>query len=231
MSAKKIRWKHVSYHWEIYLFIVPALVLIVLFQYYPAASGIFHSFYRWNGADISEFVGLRNYIELLKSPDFWQSFRAAFLLGLWNVVKMIPAIAVAVWIHRCSSERMQYLYRLLFVIPMVIPALVIALIWRSFFFEATQGYLNQFLEASGLFALAVQARRIFRLGRHFYRGHPAGLVGRSSVDPGFLRDLGISVGGFVRDPDPSRQAAEYPEGDLRSRKHRRRNLVDKVHPH
>ena len=104
MNAKKIRWKQVKHHWEIYLFIVPALVLIVLFQYYPAASGIFHSFYRWNGADISEFVGLKNYTDLLKSPDFWQSFRVALLLGLWNVVKMIPAIAVAVWIHVAAAN-------------------------------------------------------------------------------------------------------------------------------
>jgi ABC-type sugar transport system permease subunit len=109
------------------------------------ASGIFHSFYRWNGADISEFISFRNYIDLLKSPDFWQSFRVALLLGLWNVVKTIPAIAVAVWIHRCSSERVQNVYRLLFVVPMVIPALVVALIWRSFFFEATQDYLNHSL--------------------------------------------------------------------------------------
>ena len=170
MQAKKIRWKHVKYHWEIYLFIVPALVLIVLFQYYPAASGIFHSFHRWNGADVSEFVGLQNYIDLLKSPDFWQSFRVALLLGLWNVVKMIPAIAVAVWIHRCSSERMQYIYRLLFVVPMVIPALVVALIWRSFFFEATQGYLNEFLEASGLFALLAKLDAFFGWGGIFVEG-------------------------------------------------------------
>ena len=170
MNAKKVRWKQVKHHWEIYLFILPALVLIALFQYYPAGSGIFHSFYRWNGADISEFVGLRNYLELLTSPDFWQSFRVALLLGLWNVVKMIPAIAVAVWIHRCSSERMQYIYRLLFVVPMVIPALVIALIWRSFFFEATQGYLNQFLEASGLFALLCKLDAFFGWGGVFLEG-------------------------------------------------------------
>jgi ABC-type glycerol-3-phosphate transport system permease component len=170
MSAKKIRWRQVKHHWEIYFFIVPALVLISLFQYYPAASGIFHSFYRWNGADIAEFVGLRNYLELLTSHEFWQSFRVALLLGLWNVVKMIPAIAVAVWIHRCSSERMQYVYRLLFVIPMVIPALVIALIWRSFFFEATQGYLNQFLEASGLFALLCKLDAFFGWGGIFLEG-------------------------------------------------------------
>ena len=170
MSAKKVRWRQVKHHWEIYFFILPALVLIALFQYYPAASGIFHSFYRWNGADIAEFVGLRNYLELLTSHEFWQSFRVALLLGLWNVVKMIPAIAVAVWIHRCSSERMQYVYRLLFVIPMVIPALVIALIWRSFFFEATQGYLNQFLEASGLFALLCTLDAFFGWGGIFLEG-------------------------------------------------------------
>jgi ABC-type glycerol-3-phosphate transport system permease component len=177
MTAKKVRWKQVKHHWEIYLFIVPALLLIALFQYYPAASGIFHSFYRWNGADISEFVGLRNYIELLTSRDFWQSFRVALLLGLWNVVKMLPAIAVAVWIHRCSSERMQYLYRLLFVVPMVIPALVIALIWRSFFFEATQGYLNQFLEASGLFALLCKLDAFFGWGGIFLEGNRPAWLG------------------------------------------------------
>jgi len=170
MNAKKILWKQVKHHWEIYLFIFPALVLIVLFQYYPAARGIFHSFYRWNGADVSEFVGLKNYVELLNSSDFWQSFRVALLLGLWNVIKMIPAIAVAVWIHRCSSERIQYVYRLLFVVPMVIPALVIALVWRSFFFEATQGYLNQFLEASGIFALLCKLDAFFGWGGTFLEG-------------------------------------------------------------
>ena len=163
MSAKKIRWKQVKHHWEIYLFIVPALVLIVLFQYYPAASGIFHSFYRWNGADISEFIGLKNYTELLKSPDFWQSFRVALLLGLWNVVKMIPAIAVAVWIHRCSSERMQYVYRLLFVVPMVVPALVIALIWRSFFLRLLKVISTNFLMPPDSF-------RFFATLTHFSAG-------------------------------------------------------------
>jgi len=148
---KSIPWRHIRYHWEIYLFVIPTLVLIGLFQYYPAGSGIFHSFYRWNGADIAEYIGLQNYREILTSGDFWRSFRLATLLGLWNVVKLLPPIAVAVWIHRCGSLRMQFLYRILFVIPMVTPGLVITLIWRTFFFEASSGYLNLFLETSGIF--------------------------------------------------------------------------------
>jgi ABC-type glycerol-3-phosphate transport system permease component len=170
MSAKTIPWKQVNRHWEIYLFILPSLVLILLFQYYPAASGIFHSFFRWNGADISEFVGLKNYRDLVKSTAFWTSFKVAFLLGFWNVLKMLPPIAVAVWISRCRSEKLQYLYRLMFVVPMVVPGLVIALIWRTFFFEATQGYLNEFLDRTHLLVLLSRLDVFFGWGGIFVEG-------------------------------------------------------------
>lgn len=176
MSSKLVRWREIGHHWEVYLFIVPAMVLIALFQYYPAASGIFHSFYRWNGADVSEFVGLQNYLDLFQSAAFWDSFRVAFVLGFWNVLKMAPAILVAVLIHRCRNSGMQYLYRILFVIPMVIPGLVIALIWRSFFFEANSGFLNQFLHATGIFNLLCKLDAIFGWGNIFVPGtNPAWL--------------------------------------------------------
>ena len=150
MQPKQVQPNQLRHHWEIYFFIIPTLILIALFQYYPASSGIFHSLFRWNGSDISEFVGFENYLDLLKNLEFWNSFKLAFILGFWNVIKMIPALLVAVSIHRCTSEKMQFFYRTLFVVPMVIPGLITVLIWRSFFFEATSGYLNQFLDWSGL---------------------------------------------------------------------------------
>ena len=152
MVPKEIPWSKVKHHWEVYLFILPTLLLIGLFQYYPAASGIFHSFFRWNGADISEYVGLENYVDLVQSSEFWNSFRVAFFLGAWNIAKMIPALLVAVCIHRCASDRMRFFYRIMFVVPMVIPPLVVVLIWRSFFFEAVNGFLNKVLYATGLFS-------------------------------------------------------------------------------
>ena len=153
MQPKPVRPSQLRHHWEIYLFIIPTLILIGLFQYYPGSSGIFHSLFRWNGSDISEFVGFDHYINLFQNIEFWDSFKLAFILGFWNVIKMIPALLVAVCIHRCSSDRMQFFYRLLFVIPMVIPGLITVLIWRSFFFEATSGYLNKFLDATHLMTL------------------------------------------------------------------------------
>jgi ABC-type glycerol-3-phosphate transport system permease component len=177
MAGRDIKWREIRHHWEIYLFVLPALVLIGLFIYYPAASGVFHSFFRWNGADISEFVGLKNYIDLCKSSEFWRSFKVALILGLWNVVKMIPALMVAVCIHRCRSVRMQFFYRAMFVVPMVIPGLVVVLIWRSFFFEATSGYLNQFLFSSGLFDLLVRMDQWFNWGGIFVPGQMPAWLG------------------------------------------------------
>ncbi|MDP6491201.1 MAG: ABC transporter permease subunit [Kiritimatiellia bacterium] len=170
MEAKRIHWRQVKHHWEIYLFIIPTLVAIGLFIYYPAASGIYHSFFRWNGADISEWQGFGNYADLLSSSLFWRSFRNAFMLGMWNVIKMIPPLFVAVAIHRCRSTRMQFFYRILFVIPMVVPPLIIALIWRSFFFEATSGYLNQFIEFLNLRGILNTVAPFFGWGEAFSEG-------------------------------------------------------------
>ena len=175
--AREVRWRQLKHHWEIYLLVLPALLLIGLFVYYPASSGVYHSFFRWNGADISEFVGFKNYQELLRSPAFWESFKVAFILGAWNIVKMLPALLVAVCIHRCRSPRLQFFYRTMFVIPMVIPGLVVVLIWRSFFFEATSGYLNQLLINSGLFNLLVKLDHTLGWGGIFAAGRAPAWLG------------------------------------------------------
>lgn len=182
MQPKEVQPNQLRHHWEIYFFIVPTLILIGLFQYYPASSGIFHSLFRWNGSDISEFVGFENYVDLLKNLEFWNSFKLAFILGFWNVIKMIPALLVAVCIHRCTSEKMQFFYRTLFVVPMVIPGLITVLIWRSFFFEATAGYLNQFLDWTGLMTL-------LQHGGAIVAAHLAPPVEGGLADPSLFRSF------------------------------------------
>lgn len=141
--------------------------------------------FRWNGADISEWVGWNNFTDLVASDAFWDSFSVAFILGAWNIMKMIPPLIVAVCIHRCKSDRVQFLYRCMFVIPMVMPGFIVALLWRSFFFDASSGYLNQFLHASGLFDLLIRLDGIFHFGSMdngvyhplFTQGVPANWLG------------------------------------------------------
>jgi len=186
MVPKKVKLSQLRYHWEVYLFIIPTLALIALFQYYPAASGIFHSFFRWNGADIAEYVGWSNYRDLWRSEEFWNSFRVAFIIGAWNILKMIPPLLVAVCIHRCRSEKTQFFYRCLFVVPMILPGLIVAMIWRTFFFEASSGYLNQLLYATGLHGLLCHLDRLLQWGSSI-EGHYQGVFVQGSP-PNWLGD-------------------------------------------
>ncbi len=190
MENKTIEWKNVKYHWEIYLFVIPTLILIGLFLYYPASQGIYHSFFRWNGAEISEYVGMENYLDLVRKSDFWNSFKVAFIIGAWNIIKMIPALLVAICIHRCRSERMQFFYRTLFVIPMVIPSLVVVLIWRSFFFEATSGYMNKFLYSTGLFDMLCHLDKTLQWGGIFVAGQSPAWLG----DPNLILAAAVMWG-------------------------------------
>jgi ABC-type sugar transport system permease subunit len=79
----------------------------------------------------------------------WTSFRLVLILVVANLFKMWPSIFTAVCIHRLRSERFQYFYRVLFVIPMIIPHMVGLLIWK-FFYDPNVGPLNSFITASGL---------------------------------------------------------------------------------
>lgn len=80
---------------------------------------------------------------------FWMSFRLIIILIAANLFTMWPSIFTAVVIHRLKSEKAQYLYRVLFVIPMIIPQMVMLLVWK-FFYDPNVGLLNKFLLGTGL---------------------------------------------------------------------------------
>lgn len=149
--------------WKLYLFVLPSLALIAVFSYFPAASAIYHSFFRWSGGETKEFIGLLNFQNALQDSVFWASFITIAILVVANIFKMIPSIVVAVLIHRLKSDRWQYWYRVILVLPMIVPGLVTLFIWK-FFFDPNFGILNKFLDASGLKNVLVAIDGAFRWG-------------------------------------------------------------------
>ena len=134
----------------LFLLMLPSIGGLALFTYYPQFGAIKYSLYNWDGGSTEEFVGFKNFIDAFTvDPLFWQSFYLVLILLAANIVKMWPSILVAICLHRIRSERWQYAYRVLFVVPMIIPGIVSLLVWKSFF-EAQTGALNAFLNATGL---------------------------------------------------------------------------------
>ncbi len=134
--------------WRLYLFVAPTLLLLAVFCYYPAVSAVYHSFFDWEGGNSEQFIGLGNFHHLLADGVLWRSFWVVFVLIVSNVVKLVPSIALAVAIHRLLSDKWQYRYRVLLVIPMIVPGLVTLFIWK-FFFDPNFGALNKLLDLTG----------------------------------------------------------------------------------
>jgi raffinose/stachyose/melibiose transport system permease protein len=143
LSAAKARRE-----WRLYLLVIPSLVMVATFAYFPAASAIYHSFFEWQGGDAKQFVGVANFQRLLGDTVLWEAFGTVAILIVFNLFKMIPAILLAVLIHRLKSERWQYAYRAMLVVPMIVPHLVTLFIWK-FFFDPNLGILNRVLDATG----------------------------------------------------------------------------------
>ena len=116
---------------------------------------------------------------------FWKGFSIISILVVANLFKMLPSITTAVVIHRLKSDTANYWYRVLFVIPMIIPGMVYLLIWK-FFFEPT-GVLNLILNKTCIMTVLGGLDKLFGWGGLFATGAtPAWLNDTSLVLPAFI---------------------------------------------
>lgn len=128
---------------------LPTILSMLIFSYYPKLDVIVKAFYRWEPGQIEEFIGIKNFQDAVADPLFWNSFQLVVILLVANLLKMWPGIITAIALHRLKSDRWRYIFQVAFVIPMVIPGLVWLLIWKSFY-EPDFGILNRFLHLTGM---------------------------------------------------------------------------------
>jgi raffinose/stachyose/melibiose transport system permease protein len=109
--------------------VLPAFVFAVTFLVYPALSAIGHAFTDWDGAN-QRFVGLHNFQQMLNDPDMGRSFTNLLILTVIALVaELTIPLAVAKMILTLRSTLLQHIFRALFLIPLVVPQLVIYLLW------------------------------------------------------------------------------------------------------
>ncbi len=128
--------------------------LLITFSYYPAFSAVLHSFTVWDGFRPAQWTGISNYQEVFTSEMMGKAFVNMALLVLFQVFRaaVFPLLGAAL-IYRLRQERVAYAYRLVFVLPIVVPATVTILVWRQFF-DPNVGLLNEVLRLFGLNGLS-----------------------------------------------------------------------------
>lgn len=127
-----------------YLFILPAAVILLLFFFIPFIETVVLSFRDYSTNLYSpNFVGLDNYVELLKSKEFYKVIWNTFLyvVGAVPILATVPLV-LAILINQ--KIRCLNLYKILIYLPVIISIVVVAIAFKWLY--ATQGILNYFAE-------------------------------------------------------------------------------------
>jgi len=149
-----------------YGIILPSLVLLFTFVYLPVLWAFSKSLYEFEVGGEARFVGLANYAEFLTGdPATWTSLLNMLFITVFAVcVRLSVPLVVAKLIYMLPSERARYIYRILFLVPIVVPGVAVLLIWNGMIY-GDSGLLNETLKAvtdwaNGVFGLALPDVRI-----------------------------------------------------------------------
>ncbi|KAB8186651.1 carbohydrate ABC transporter permease [Microbispora catharanthi] len=135
--------------------VVPALVLVGVFVYFPLAENLGFSTLKWDiYSGSQEYVGFANYTKLVEDPVFWRSLGNNVLYAVVSIVfQVFGALVLAALIEGVRSERWQRLLRAIYFIPSAISLTVAGLLFY-FIYEPDLGLLNHLLQAVGLGGLS-----------------------------------------------------------------------------
>lgn len=133
----------------IILFLPPALLLFTLFVVTPIFNAAHLSLYRWSGfGEVTDFVGLKNYTNLLTHSVFHQSMWNSVKIIIASIVLQIPlALGLAMLIYKKTPT--NTLFRLVFLAPYILAEIASGLIW-SFIFDGDYGVSAQISSALGI---------------------------------------------------------------------------------
>jgi multiple sugar transport system permease protein len=126
-----------------YLFLLPALIVILGLVAYPFVNAIVMTFQNKTAGAPGRFVGLANYRELLASEQFLRTVFNTFVYTIVGVgVKFCVGLSMALVLNQerfCNN-----LFRSFLLIPWAIPTVMSALNWRWIFDDAS-GLINNVL--------------------------------------------------------------------------------------
>lgn len=118
---------------EYILFLLPMCIIFSVISLIPFFEGIRLSLMDWNGVSShSNFVGLRNYVEIFQDNKFGQACLFSLKFVACSVL-LVNMVGLALGLALTSGLRTRNALRTMFFLPQLIGGLVIGYIWKFIF--------------------------------------------------------------------------------------------------
>ncbi len=132
-----------------YLFALPWVLGLIIFWGGPILVSFYYSFTNYEIIGTSRFVGLDNYVRMFTAdPLFWPSMQRTFTFtAIYVPVTVVGALFLAILLNQ--ELKGTNIYRTIFFVPHLIPAVAIAVVW-SYLMQPRFGPINTTLRSIGI---------------------------------------------------------------------------------
>jgi raffinose/stachyose/melibiose transport system permease protein len=129
--------------------LLPSLVLIGVFSYYPAVRSLIGGFYQWNGFSPPAYAGVSQFRQYLQSPTFGtEAKNLAILVGGSILITLVSQFTAAEIVTHLPG-RAAAIAKYLLVLPIVLPPLVLIEVW-AYLLQPGSGLVDKIFGAAGL---------------------------------------------------------------------------------
>ena len=141
-SSDKLKYK------VAYFYIAPFFILYSIFGLFPLVSGFIISFFRWDGISDMLFIGLDNYINLLKHNLFHTALFNTLFIGIFTNIPILMGGMILAYILNLNLVRYKNVFKTIYFIPMVTSSVAITIIFQNLF-GFNFGMINYLLRILG----------------------------------------------------------------------------------
>ncbi len=132
-----------------WLLIIPSIILFVFIIWRPIIIGISYSFFDLQGFKPVEFVGFKNFAEVLNDTNFIKTLINTVGYVFWSLIIGFPLPFIcAVMLN--ELVHMKGYFKITTYLPVVIPTIATAFIWKMVYMDGPGGLLNMLLYYFGI---------------------------------------------------------------------------------
>lgn len=146
MNTREIRSK--GQYIIIYTLILIPFLYFLYILIVPLGTSIYYSLTRWKGVGEPKFLGLDNYVTLIRDKNFWLVTKNTFLLSIMCVIGQVGIALLIAFLMTIRRLRFKAFHRAVIFFPVVMAPVVVGYVWR-FIYNSNYGLLNTFLTSIG----------------------------------------------------------------------------------
>ena len=131
-----------------YIFLLPTVVLFLIFTVVPFIMAFYLSFFEYNLLEVGEFVGFEYYSTAFSNTEFMKSFLNILIYAVMYVTSIIVISLLAAVLGNSELFGSKAM-RIIFYLPCITGSIATAYVWR-WMFDVDSGVFNGILDMFGL---------------------------------------------------------------------------------